>query len=59
MILDLPKENLESLIKILLKDEERILLMLNDNEIKQVIDVCKAINEPFLVHKLLFLQLVL
>ncbi|NLP22193.1 MAG: transcription-repair coupling factor [Erysipelotrichaceae bacterium] len=44
---DLPKENLESLIKILLKDEERILLMLNDNEIKQVIDVCKAINEPY------------
>ncbi len=45
--LDLPKENLKSLIKILLKDETRILMMLNDNEIKKVIDICVEMNEPY------------
>ena len=45
--IDLPKENINTLIKTLVKNESRILMMLNDKEIEQVIEACIQINEPY------------
>ncbi|NLC96996.1 MAG: transcription-repair coupling factor [Erysipelotrichaceae bacterium] len=45
--IDLPKDNLDSLIKILLKDEKKIIMFLNDKEIKKVIDVCIELDKPY------------
>ncbi len=45
--LDLPKENLNNLLKIIVKNENRIVMFLNDKEMEKVINACGELNIPY------------